>query len=170
MSEDALTDKMRKRIEYEDQLFNSRTTIFLATNGLWAAAVGVSSVLPLQIGIGILGVLVSIMWVMCSWQSWKVIRALTRKRLKLLRDNGVSRKIIILKGQRFAYDSEEFWNNLFSGTPQAEYQAEYQVEEIVQDALWRPRYRPTNILAKWLPILFLSIWVIFLGWLIWSLF
>ena len=139
MSEDALIDKIRKRIEYEDELFNSRTTIFLATNGLWAAAVGVSSVLPLQIGIGILGVLVSIMWVMCSWQSWKVIRALTRKRLKLLKD-------------------------------QAEYQAEYQVEEIVQDALWRPRYRPTNILAKWLPILFLSIWVIFLGWLIWSLF
>jgi len=139
MSEDALTDKMRKRIEYEDELFNSRTTIFLATNGLWAAAVGVSNVFPLQIGIGILGVLVSIMWVMCSWQSWKVIRALTRKRLKLLKD-------------------------------QAEYQAEYQVEEIVQDALWRPRYRPTNILAKWLPILFLSIWVIFLGWLIWSLF
>jgi hypothetical protein len=139
MSEDALIDKIRKRIEYEDELFNSRTTIFLATNGLWAAAVGVSSVLPLQIGIGILGVLVSIMWVMCSWQSWKVIRALTRNRLKLLKD-------------------------------QIEYQAEYQVEEIVQDALWRPGYRPTNILAKWLPILFLSIWVIFLGWLIWSLF
>ena len=170
MSEDALTDKMRKRIEYEDELFNSRTTIFLATNGLWAAAVGVSEAPYLQIGIGILGVLVSIMWVMCSWQSWKVIRALTRKRLKLIKDKCVSRKIVIIKGKRFEYDSEDFWYNLFSGTPQAEYQAEYQVEEIVQYALWRPRYRPTNILAKWLPILFLSIWVISLGWLIWPLF
>jgi hypothetical protein len=139
MSEDALADKIRKRIEYEDELFNSRTTIFLATNGLWAAAVGVSSALPLQVGIGVLGVLVSIMWVMCSWQSSNVIKALTKKRLGLL------------KGQ-------------------TEDQAEYQVEKIVQDALWSLRYRPTSILAKWLPVLFLSIWVIFLGWLVWSFF
>jgi len=31
--------------------------------------------------------------------------------------SGVSRKIIIPKGQRFACDSGEFWDNLFSGTP-----------------------------------------------------
>jgi ABC-type amino acid transport system permease subunit len=85
MSEDVLADEIRKRIQVEDELLNSRTTIFLATNGLWAAAAGISTTFHLQIGIGILGVLVSTMWVMCSWQSWKVIRSLTRKYLKSLK-------------------------------------------------------------------------------------
>jgi len=69
------------------------------------------------------------MWVMCSWQSWEFIKALTIKYEKLSDDP---------------------------------------IKLVAQDALWDHRLRPTNILAQWLPILFLSIWIFFLGWLIWS--
>jgi hypothetical protein len=129
MSEEALADKVRQRIETEDELLNSRTTIFLGINGLWAAAVGIGNAPHLQIGITILGVLVSIMWLMCSWQSWQAIKALTRKHHQLADDP---------------------------------------VEEIVSGALWSRRLRPTNILAHWLPTLFLFIWIVFLSWLLWS--
>jgi len=120
-------DRVRERIQIEDELLNSRTTIFLATNGLWAAAVGFGDELHIRMGIGILGALVSIMWVMCSWQSWKVIRRLT-----------------------ICYEKT-------STDP---------IQKVVRCELWSTRYRPTNILAKWLPILFVSAWVVFLVWLI----
>jgi hypothetical protein len=135
MSENALKDNFRKRIEFEDELFNSRTTIFLGTNGLWAAAAGISGDFHLQIGIGILGILVTMMWLMCSWQSQRVIKELTVEYLKLLKS---------------------------SNDP------ENRVEKTVQKALWSPRLRPTNILAQWLPVLFLFVWTVFLVWLIWS--
>jgi hypothetical protein len=74
MSKDDLKRSLRKRIEVEDELLNSRTTILLGTNGLWAAAVGISGDSPLRMGIPILGILLSIIWLMCSLQSWKVSR------------------------------------------------------------------------------------------------
>jgi len=134
MSKHALKRSLPKRIEIEDELLNSRTTILLGTNGLWAAAVGIGGDSPLRMGIGILGILLSIIWLMCSLQSWKVIKALTARYHRLL-------------------DPSDDPND--------------EVEQIVQDHLagqkWR---RPTSILAQWLPILFLSVWVIFLGGLI----
>jgi hypothetical protein len=46
-----------------------------------------------------------------------------------------------------------------------------EVEQIVQDHLTRHKWRrPTNILAQWLPILFVSVWTIFLGGFIGGLF
>jgi len=128
VDKEEFAEKIRARIEYEDELFNSRTTIFLGTNGLWAAAAGISNVLPLQIGIAVLGILVTIMWAMCSWQSWKVIKALTTKYLGLGGDK---------------------------------------VERIVREALWGRRFSPTTILAKWLPMLFFCVWIVYSGWLVW---
>ena len=131
MSKKDLKRSLRKRIEVEDELLNSRTTILLGTNGLWAAAVGIGNEGSLNIGIGILGLLLSIIWLMCSLQSWKVIKALTIRYHKLL-------------------DPSNDRND--------------EVEQIVQDYLARQKWRrPTNILAQWLPILFLSVWIIFLG-------
>lgn len=128
---DANPDKFRKRVEVEDELLNSRTTIFLATNGLWAAVVGISNDPYLMLGIGTLGALVSIMWLMCAWQSWRVIRALTIQHLKHSHD---------------------------------------EVDEVVGEALWSHRCRPTNILAQWLPGLFLAAWIVFLAWRVCLLF
>ena len=124
-------DRFRKRIEIEDELLNSRTTIFLATNGLWAAAVGISDDPHLRLGIGTLGILVSTMWLMCAWQSWRVIRALTIQHLVHSHD---------------------------------------EVDEVVGEALWSHRCRLTNILAQWLPGLFLAAWIVFLAWRVCLLF
>jgi hypothetical protein len=124
-------DKFRKRIELEDELLNSRTTIFLATNGLWAAAVGISNDPYLMLGMGTLGILVSTMWLMCAWQSWRVIRALT------------------IQHRKHSHD---------------------EVDEVVGEALWCHLCRPTNILAQWLPGLFLAAWIVFLAWRVCLLF
>ena len=71
-------EQLRKRIEFEDGLLNSRTTIFLVTNGFWMAVIGVGgNVTVLHVGIAILGLLVSFLWSASSWQSWKVIKALS---------------------------------------------------------------------------------------------
>jgi hypothetical protein len=127
MSEEDLTARsIRQRIEVEDALLNNRTTVFLAINGLWAASVGLGQDPSFRVGVVALGIMVSLLWWVCAWQSQRVIAALTRKIA--------------------AYDS---------------------LEELVQARLkgfgW---LRPTNILAWWLPWLFIVAWVILLIWLV----
>jgi len=78
MNEDS---PIRSRIRLEDQLLNSRTTIFLATNGLWIAAVGLSKEIPLRVAIAALSIVVSVIWVVCGLQSRNVIRELTKRNL-----------------------------------------------------------------------------------------
>jgi len=60
-------EKIRNRIRYEDNLQNSRTSIFLVTNGLLLTAVGVSNNFVFKIVLTILGGLVTVFWWMCSW-------------------------------------------------------------------------------------------------------
>jgi hypothetical protein len=126
--EEANAKSIRQRIEVEDALLNNRTTIFLAMNGLWAASVGLGQDSSFRIGVGVLGVVVSLLWWICAWQSQRVIAALTRE---------------ILVSTR--------------------------LEELVQAKLKRFRWlwlRPTDILAWWLPWIFIVAWSILLIWLI----
>lgn len=75
--------KIRDRIQNEDNLLNSRTSIFLITNGLLLTAVGVSNNFIFQIILAILGALVTAFWWMYSWQNWEVIKALTIEIMKI---------------------------------------------------------------------------------------
>jgi hypothetical protein len=85
--DDLSPDKIRHRIEVEDGLLNSRSTIFLGINGLWVAAVGVSSDQYLRAGVALLGILVSLLWLICSWQSQLVIASLTKTYQRLHSEN-----------------------------------------------------------------------------------
>lgn len=127
MSEIDLVTALRQRIETEDELLNTRTTIFLATNGLWAASVGVSTAQTLQVGIALLGIAVTVLWMISSWQSYCVVRALTIRYLKELDAAPHTRKVI---------------------------------EDVVQGELRKwGHWRPSDIMAKWLPRSFLAIWL-----------
>jgi len=124
MTDGDFASELRRRIEIEDELLNSRTTIFLGINGLWAAVVGVSDERGIQTGVAILGIIVTCMWLTCSVQSWQILRRLTKTYLQSAK---------LGEGQS--------------------------VEKIVHDVLRRYRhFRPTNILAVWLPGLFLLVW------------
>ena len=78
-------EEVRKRIDAEDNLLNARTANFLVSNGLLITALGIANS-PiggpdnngdlLGIVLTLLGLSVSIVWVLCSFQSWRVIRNL----------------------------------------------------------------------------------------------
>ena len=113
----------RKRIEYEHNLLITRTGIFLIPNGLLVTAIGVGTTEPFKCLIAFLGLAVAGIWLVCSLQSWKVIKALTIAHLNK-EDGG-------------------------------------EVEKVVQTALARPGIlRPTDLLAKVLPALFLIAWLV----------
>ena len=79
----------RRRLEVEDSLLNSRTTIFLATNSLWFAAVGFGNYGSLHFGMAVIGVLVSGTWFICGRQSRNVIKALTIEYLHAFPDDPI---------------------------------------------------------------------------------
>jgi hypothetical protein len=138
MSDDLEAKSIRARIEIEDNLLNSRTNIFLAINALWVAAVGIGGNVILQRGIVVLGIVVCLMWAISSLQSLFVIRGLTIAYLTL--STSESEKIVQFELSKPAWE----WLK------------------------WRPlkwlrkSLRPTNVLAAWLPLLFLLAWLIFL--------
>lgn len=66
----------RERIAREDDLLNSRTTVFLVTNGLLLNAAGPSSGPLVGLLISVLGSTIAVAWLICSWQSWSVIKSL----------------------------------------------------------------------------------------------
>jgi len=74
--------EFRERIVREDDLLDSRTTLFLVTNGLLLTAIGLSKDNPIQILISVLGCIVTSGWILTSFQTWRVIRNLTRDYLK----------------------------------------------------------------------------------------
>lgn len=114
----------RKRIEFEDNLLVTRTGVFLVPNGLLVTAIGVGTTEPFKCMIALLGLMVTGIWLVCSLQSWKVIRALTIAHLGKADDGGG-------------------------------------VEEVVQGVLAKPGIlRPTDLLAKALPSLFLIAWLV----------
>lgn len=117
--------EFRQRIIREDDLFNTRTTVFLITNGLFITSVGISEHLAIRLLISILGIIVTISWMIFSWQNLNVIRQLTIEYRKCHPEN--------------------------------------YIENIVQKALFKPGWkRPTELIAKPLPIMFLVTWIILL--------
>jgi len=69
----------RSRVEYEDQLLNSRSSIFLVVNGLGAVAVGLAPAVAAKLAITIVVVLINLLWVICVYQSFRFIRALSMR-------------------------------------------------------------------------------------------
>jgi hypothetical protein len=113
---------LRKRIEKEDSLLNSRTSVFLITGSLLLTAFGVSDDTVIRFIISILGILVTLAWGICSMQNWKVIKNLTTIYVKT--------------------NTEDI------------------TEKIVQAALFHPGWRrPTDLIARVLPLIFLCAWV-----------
>ena len=78
MSDTIRYDQLRARIEKEDQLLNARTGIFLVTNGLTsvAAAIGIEQKPIGKILVATAIVTLDVLWLLCSLQSRKVLRAL----------------------------------------------------------------------------------------------
>ena len=76
------SEKIRERIKVEDNLFNSRPTIFLAINGIWVSAAGINSQADLPIVFNLLGLAFSILWFICSMQSWRIIKKLNEDYIK----------------------------------------------------------------------------------------
>lgn len=69
----------RRRIVREDDLLNSRTTLFLVTSGLLLTAVGLGEDELIKISVSTLGIIVTTGWLMTSLQNWSVIANLTRE-------------------------------------------------------------------------------------------
>ena len=90
----AQPEKIRKRIEIEDSLLNSRSTIFLVINGIWLSAISLKKDLDtFQIIIPVCGIIISIMWFLCSIQSTRIIAALNRKYLEVNQDDSLEKFI-----------------------------------------------------------------------------
>ena len=118
------SQEIRKRVEKEDTLFNSRSTIFLAINGIWLSAAGISSNSSIfQIILPASGIIISIFWYICSRQSISIIAGLNEKYLELEPDD----------------ELEDYINNRLSSNFSL---------------------RPTEIIGKWLPIIFMVVWII----------
>lgn len=114
--------EFRQRITREDDLLNKRTTVFLVTSGLLMTAVGISDDLVFGLIISMLGTIVTIFWVILSWQNWNVIKQLTIEYRK--------------------HHSENY------------------IENIVQRAMFKPGWRrPTDLIARPIPFIFLIAWI-----------
>jgi hypothetical protein len=126
------------QIHVEDGLFNTRTTLFLTPSGVLFAAYGWQQAAgPVRIGISILGLVVAVIWFLSSMQVNAAITALHKRRAELK--------------QSAAADSQVERKD----DPNA----------VVHDALFGwPIFRPTILLAWWLPWLFIVTWSVFLVW------
>src|SRR5436190_9148853 len=82
---------VRNRIEKEDTLLNSRTSIFLTVNGLWVAAVLISTDLNGRVIVAFVGTIISFLWVMCLRKTQKVISELTKEYRREAPDDPVER-------------------------------------------------------------------------------
>lgn len=114
--------EFRQRIIREDDVLYTRTMVFLVTNGLLMAAAGISNDFAFRLVICILGIMVTISWMILSWQNWNVIRQLTIEYRKHYSEN--------------------------------------HIENVVQNAMLKPGWRrPTDLIAKPIPIMFLITWI-----------
>ena|SRR5690349_1492738 len=126
------------QIRVEDGLFNTRTTLFLTPSGVLFAAYGWQQAAgPVRIGISVLGLVVAVIWFLGSMQVNAAIAALHKRRAELKQAAAAEKKI----------DRKD--------DPDA----------VVHDALfgWHI-FRPTILLAWWLPWLFIVTWSVFLVW------
>ena len=68
---------IRERWDKEDTLLLSRTGIFLTTNSILYAALGFQAQNPsFQIGVALIGLTLSILWLTTSWHTTNVIKKL----------------------------------------------------------------------------------------------
>ncbi len=86
-------DDLRRRIKTENTLLNSRTTIFLATNGLWLAAMGWHDLGQLRWLIAPTGLTLSVVWFICGRQSRNVINGLTGLYLTSFPDDPIEKMV-----------------------------------------------------------------------------
>jgi len=70
---------IRKRWDKEDDLLLSRTGIFLTANSILLAASQLNDDFKLRIGITILSLLISILWLTTSWHSFNIIAMLFKR-------------------------------------------------------------------------------------------
>ena len=81
---------VRDRIAIEDSLLNSRSTLFLAINGIWVTAIGIGNTHKyMSLSISILGFVFSLMWLLCSIQSKRVIVTLNENNLENNQDDKI---------------------------------------------------------------------------------
>ena len=67
---------LRKRVEYEDQLLNSRTGIVLTLNGLMAVAASMSLPVSAQIVTAAVIIIINALWIVCSLDAQHYINGL----------------------------------------------------------------------------------------------
>ncbi len=67
---------LRKRVEYEDQLMNSRTSIVLTLNGLMAVAASFQLPQVAKLLIAIIIIIVNALWIICSLDAQRYIHSL----------------------------------------------------------------------------------------------
>lgn len=70
---------LRKRVEFEDQLLNSRTSIVLTLNGLIAVAVGLTLPPFVKLVISLIIIVINVLWIVCSLDAQHLIHSLTAK-------------------------------------------------------------------------------------------
>ncbi len=89
--------RIQNRINAEDSLLNSRTTIFLLTNGFLLAILGVESYGLLRLAFCFLGIFVTGIWFLIGWQSYRILREFHKERANRFPDSievSVSKKAL----------------------------------------------------------------------------
>jgi len=68
---------LRKRVEYEDQLLNSRTSIVLTLNGLMAVAASLAIPCAARLAVAGVIIIVNLLWIPCPVEAYGYIKVLT---------------------------------------------------------------------------------------------
>ena len=71
------TIALRDRVKYEDQLFNARTTIVLALNGLMAVAASLSLPGGTRLSIALVIIVVNALWILCAHETKLYVKKIT---------------------------------------------------------------------------------------------
>jgi len=79
---------LRKRVEYEDQLLNSRTSIVLTLNGLMAVAAGLTIPCAARLAVAGVIIIVNLLWIPCAVEAHGYIKVLTLQLKRLLKTKG----------------------------------------------------------------------------------
>lgn len=94
MDNKEIAGKLKERIQYEDNLVNQRTNIFLVLNGLGAVAVGIGSTADGKYLITLLGVILNGLWIILSFQCLVIIFRLTKTLIDLGIDDDIPERIV----------------------------------------------------------------------------
>ena len=70
---------LRRRVEYEDQLLNSRTSVVLTLNGLIAVAASLSLPGYARLVTVLIIIIINLLWIVCSLDAQHFIHSLSAK-------------------------------------------------------------------------------------------